>query len=203
MGTTFTVRREDGSAISGEVTPETACLCAQLAYSWEMYLEGSDRAELAACATPGCHQCGGTGVCPPFENDLSLDVCHRTSRALLALLGLASMPQDLRRRDPDAPAFVLAWAGQNLTDGEVPMPMARRMVMAARARFDRLAPLLIAAATEHHGAPRVREDGAVELRPVVGFDGGLTKEMLLDRLDRFASLVEEGARAGAVKVVWS
>jgi hypothetical protein len=171
MGITFTMMRADGSKAPGEVVPETACMCAQLCPSWEMYLEGTDRAELRAHADAACAHCEGSGVCPAWEMGLALHFSQATACPLLALLS------------------------QSEVVGELSLPLARRAVMGARARFARVAPQIL----------------SVDVSGWAAFAGGavvldvcsVTEEELAERLDGFADLIEDGARAGAIKVVWS
>lgn len=112
----------------------------------------------------------------PRENPLSLNLANDNAHRLLALLGL-----------PGAPA------------GECTIAEARRAILRARnvkvgsyAREDQVV----------HGAPREREDGAIELRPTRAWIRGLSVERLAGYVERLDALVRNGDEAGAPKLVW-
>lgn len=163
-----------------------ACMCAQDAPSWcdvvDLELEGGMPSteqldELRDHAWDQCPTCGGQGhtLERPFAPMLSL--ANVNARALFGVLGL-----------PFAEA------------GVVTIAEARRAVMRARARtelgaFER--PAIVVT-----GAP-IERDGVVELRPVRARIGGLDAEMILDRVERLAELVEQGAADGATVLCWS
>jgi hypothetical protein len=88
-------------------------------------------------------------------------------------------------------------------DGEVSVPEARRALMRARARFERLAPKLVRPTVITYGAPRAQEDGTIEIRPTRDLSFGLDEEGLAARLDRFATFVEALAERGATHIGWA
>jgi hypothetical protein len=87
--------------------------------------------------------------------------------------------------------------------GEVSVPEARRALMRARARFERVAPTLVRPVEIEHGAPCPQEDGTIELRPLRFLCFGLDEDGLAARLDRFERFVEAIAERGATHVAWS
>jgi len=133
---------------------------------------------------------------PVLRGTLFLNLNNVNARALLALLGWAAAPS----RIPLGEIRVGEPTGEFDLWGERTLPDARRAVMVARATFDRRVSALVR--EDDCGAPRVREDGAVEMRPVRVQSFGLDAEGLRDRLESFAALVEEGGTLGAVKVTW-
>lgn len=182
MSITFTALSTLGTALlAGEREPETACLCAQAAATWDMYLEGSDRAELAACAQPACPICGGTGVEPGSAPVLSLNLSNWNATALLRLLGLEG------------------------ACGAITLPEARRAIMRARATFERRADALTVEAAEVVLPTRVEREGNVAriVRGAILSIGGLDREGLAERLERFAAFVERAATLGAARIGWS
>jgi hypothetical protein len=88
------------------------------------------------------------------------------------------------------------------SQGEVSVPEARCAVMRARATFDREAPKHVRPTEIDHGAPRAREDGTVELRPLRAYWFGLDEDGIRDRIERFARFVEAIAERGATHVAW-
>jgi hypothetical protein len=86
--------------------------------------------------------------------------------------------------------------------GEVSIADARRALMRARATFEREAPKHVRPTEIEHSAPRVREDGTVELRPLRAYWFGLDEEGLIGRLERFRQFVEAIAERGATHVAW-
>jgi hypothetical protein len=93
--------------------------------------------------------------------------------------------------------------GQPSPIGEIPVPEARRALMRARARFERVAPRLVRPTVIEHGAPRLQEDGTVELRPLRAISFGLDEDGLAARLDRFERFVEAVVEGGATHIAWS
>lgn len=165
------------SNVRAETSTEEPCLCAQFAPGWGLgEISAELRAELAAHADPDCRLCRGKGVELAARNELSLNLCNGNAAALCGLLGL---PQEY---------------------GSAPVALARRAVMRARARAD------VSAFTRPeetvHGAPRVHADGTVELRPIRISSMGLDSAGLVDRLERFAALVESAAAAGGTEISW-
>lgn len=188
MSITFTAIGTLGTALlAGDREPDTACLCAQGAGSWDMYLEGADLAELAACASADCPICGGTGVEPGFARELTLNLSNWNARALLGLLGLT---------------------GEH---GTVGLPEARRAVMRARATFERRAAQLVGGS---HLGPlgealcaegvRVVHEGNVAriLRGPQVITNELDADGLAERLERFAAFVETAGAMGATELRW-
>ena len=86
--------------------------------------------------------------------------------------------------------------------GEVSLAEARRAVMRARARFETAAPKLVRPPEVEHGAPCLREDGTVELRPLRAVWFGLDEDGLAWRLERFGEFIEAVAERGATHVAW-
>lgn len=164
---------------------DSACLCAQGAASWDMYLEGTDLLELRAEADSACVLCGGTGVSPIEEGGIDMNLANVNARAFLKLLGLE--------------------AGEYLV-GEITIVEARRALMGARARFDRVAPGLVREGVELVSPRRVvtREDGVVELvgGRVRGVVGALELADLEGYVARFSVFVEVAARARASSISW-
>lgn len=201
MSVTFSMIDASGRIVGGrEPSAEEPCMCAQDAPSWLAGVDGQglDRPDLAAHAWADCARCQGTGVeTVPGMDRLYLNLNNGNARALLALLGWAAAPSQI----PLGEIRVGEPTGEFDLMGERALPDARRAVMVARATFDRRAGALVRESETLYGAPRVREDGAVDMRPRV-MVGGLDAEGLRDRLESFAALVEEGATLGAVQVTW-
>lgn len=162
-------------------TVESPCLCAQMATGFASMMRGRDdaqvRASLAAGADAACPSCHGSGVeHVPRENPLSLNLANDNAFRLLAALGL-----------PVAPS------------GECSIAEARRALLSARnvelGSYVREENVL-------HGAAREREDGVIELRPILVWSRGLSVDRLAGYLDRLEVLVRDGAAAGATKIVW-
>lgn len=163
------------------------CLCAQFAECWCDVLDAAPQggaltdaqvAELAAEATPGCHSCGGTGLERRQEPVLpELSLCNTNAYALLRALGLLASPH-----------------------GEAAVARVRQGLVRARnvslERYTR-------EGEELYGAPRSREDGTVELRPLRMVAGGLDLAGIHDRLNRVEAVVEAHAAAGATTICWS
>lgn len=87
--------------------------------------------------------------------------------------------------------------------GEIPVPEARRAVIRARARFAREASTLVRSAEVEYGAPRLQEDGTVELRPLRAIWFGLDEDGLAARIDCFERFVEAIAERGATHIAWA
>jgi hypothetical protein len=120
-------------------------------------------------------------VLPPGD-DFGFNLNNANARALLGLLGLEVTEELL---------------------GEADLPTVRRGILAARARFDRLAPAYARVEYVLRGARREDEDGVTGLEaPVRVYSPAFTAEDLRDRLERFAAYVEELAAAGATSVSW-
>jgi hypothetical protein len=202
MSVSFIMRRADGTSIPGVEHPASCCLCAQFAPTWNAFgLEGVDVVELASHASPDCLRCGATGIEEGWTESLSLNLNNVNASALIALLALGTIALQRGVSADDVAGWTLfAAAG---TAGMMTLPEARRRVMGARARFERLAPALVRAETITVGGPSLRDDGVVELRPVRAIAPAFTAEDLRERLERFADLLEEGARRGAVEVYWA
>jgi hypothetical protein len=158
-------------------TEESPCLCAQMTTGFASMMRGHDsaevRANLAAGADPACPSCRGSGVeSVPRESPLSLNLANDNAFRLLALLGL-----------PVAPT------------GECTIAEARSALLRARnGRVDRY----VRAHEVVHGAPSGRGDGAVELRPVRAWIGGLSVERMAGYVERLEALV----RSGAARLLW-
>lgn len=169
----------DASATTS--TKEEPCLCAQMAECFgEAFDNGVEghRSALATEAQEGCPTCKGTGVESVEESDRpELNLANLNATALLSALALA-----------------------NDFGGQVSLADARRAVMRARARKS-LAPFGFASEAVH-GAPRTNEDGSIELRPLRVHSFGLDADGLKDRVERFASFVEESASRGATVIFW-
>ncbi len=162
-------------------TEDAPCLCAQMTAGFASMMRGLDtpavRASLATGADPACPSCRGAGLeRVPRENPICLNLANHNAFRLLALLGL-----------PVAPA------------GECTIAEARRAILRARnvkvssyVREDEVV----------HGAPREREDGAVELRPIRTWIRGLSVEGLAGYVERLDVMVRNGGEAGATKIVW-
>lgn len=163
---------------------EAACLCAQDAPSWDMYLEGTDLLELREYAEETCVLCGGIGISPIEEGGIDLTLANVNAAAFLTLL------------DIDSEYLV----------GELTIAEARRAIMGARARFDRVAPVLVREGVElvTPRGTKVRADGVVELTGggSRGFVGSLELETLRGYVQRFSVFVEAAARGGASSVSW-
>ena len=163
---------------------ESACLCAQDAPSWDMYLEGTDLLELREYAEETCVLCGGIGVSPIEEGGIDFTLGNLNAAAFLALLGI------------DSEYLV----------GELSIAEARRATMRARARFDAVAPVLVREGVDLV-SPRgttVRADGVVELTGgrYRGNVGALELEDLEGYVQRFGLFVEAAARGGASSISW-
>lgn len=161
-------------------TYETPCLCAQMGEGFGRMMRGDDspdvRANLAENADPACVLCTGTGVeHMPLPAPHTLDFCLDNGRRLLAALGLSE------------------------GDGQCAIADARRALL--RARNTDLGYLVRADETAY-GAPRVQDDGAIELRPLRLYSRGLSLEGLYDRIARFEAFVNDAAIAGATQVHW-
>lgn len=192
MTITFTALDTDRRPLaSGEREPATACLCAQMASSWEMYLDGSDRAELAACAAPTCSVCGGAGVEPGYERVYEINFANCTGGALLGLLGLESPV------------------------GEATLPIVRRAILRARATFARRAPQFTYEHTEGGAFAALTAQGRLEIvhegnvacivrgpRVIAGNLASLDVEGLGGRLEAFAAFIERAAQDGAEAIQW-
>lgn len=163
---------------------DSACLCAQEAPSWDMYLEGSDLRELRAHASDACVLCDGTGVSPIEEGGIEINLANLNARAFLELLDL------------DTEYLV----------GEITIPEARRAIMGARARFAARAPGLAREGRELRSprGVRPRADGVLELTGgrYQGTIGALDLEDLEGYLRRFSVFVEAAARARATAITW-
>lgn len=152
-----------------------ACFASGLAPAAELV------ADLRAHADPSCRQCRGSGVeLVPGEDEADFNLANENARALLAALGVGSGAVD------------------DLI-GELALPEARRAIMRARnVRLDHLTrPARVTA-----GWPRVLEDGTVVLQTTRASSPEFTVDDLLDRVDRFAALVDEAGRRGATRIVW-
>lgn len=107
----------------------------------------------------------------------SLNLANSNARALLQAMGLDS--EELY--------------------GECSIADARRAIMRARntdvSDFTRAEEIV-------HGKPREDAEGVIQLRPVRMVSFGLDVHGLNDRIDRFADMVEEGARKGARGIFW-
>lgn len=163
---------------------ESACLCAQDAPTWDMYLEGTDLLELREYAEETCVLCGGIGISPVEEGGIDFTLGGLNARAFLVLLEL------------DTEYLI----------GEITVVEARRALMRARARFDIVAPVLVREGVEIV-APRgtaIRADGVVELTGggSRGFVGSLELEDLRGYVRRFSVFVEAAARGNATSISW-
>ncbi len=163
---------------------ESACLCAQEAPSWDMYLEGTDLLELRDHAEETCVLCGGIGIHPTEEGGIDFTLGGVNARAFLVLLDLDS-------------EYLI---------GEITISEARRALMGARARFDRVAPVLVREGVDLV-SPRgtaIRADGVVELTGgrYRGNVGALDLEDLEGYVGRFSVFVEAAARGGASSISW-
>lgn len=165
---------------------ESPCLCAQGAEcfceSFEVTEDGGSidpfRAELAAEAWEKCHTCKGTGVESVMEDDRPfLNMAEMNAQAVLGVLGFTTE----------------CW-------GAVSIPDARRAIMRARARkslssFERSEEIVL--------GERRTVNGVTELqRPVRVHSFGLDSEGIQDRIERFATFVEESAGRGATEISW-
>lgn len=164
---------------------DSACLCAQMASTWDMYLEGTDLEELRSEADSACVLCGGTGVSPIEEGGIEINLCNLNAAAFLTLLGFEVCEHLI---------------------GKCTVATARRALMGARARFDRVAPGLVREGVELVSPRRVatREDGVLELvgGRLRGVTGSLELEDLRGYVRRFSMFVELVARHGATHIVW-
>lgn len=203
MSITFTPIDTNGRHVGALERRETACLCAQGCPGWDMNAPESLRPALREHADPGCHFCGGSGVEVENVNDLFLNLCNGNARALLALLGIVSDP-DRRPFDFSGPVFPEPPSAGDELWGRLDLPEARRAIMRARASFDRRAPTLVREPAIVVAPARVEHDGNLaRVVPGATFStGGFDTSDLADRLNAFASLVEEGARLGAVAITW-
>ena len=162
-------------------TPRVSCSCAQLMPRFDEVLavEAEERelpdelvAHVREHAFPGCACCGGSGL---IEGDRPHASFVQVNSAVLGALGFT-------------------------TDrGECTIPEARRALLRARNR--RLAPFVVPGEVEH-GAPRVHENGVVELRPVRFTSFEVDEDRLARMVDRIGEMVERLAAAGATKVRW-
>ena len=85
--------------------------------------------------------------------------------------------------------------------GEVSLPELQRALMRARARLPRDAATLARPERRLYGRPRECR-GVTELRPEIGFVGGIDEERLCDRLGDVAAFAEAAASAGATHIGW-
>ncbi len=163
---------------------DSACLCAQDAPTWDMYLEGTDLLELREEADSRCVLCGGSGIHPVEEGGIEIDLANLNATAFLELLDF----------------------GTEYLVGECTLAEARRALMGARARFDRVAPGLVREGVVLTGPRRgmVREDGVIEIMGarVRSTMGALTVEDLEGYVARFGVFVEAAARARATMIAW-
>lgn len=188
MSVTFYATDSEGRPVGGLDVELSGCLCAQDAPSWAYPLPELTpelKAELRSHADPYCLRCAGTGLKRDEIPALELNLCNANARALLELLG---------------------GLGGSELGGTCPVPEARRAVMGARARFDRLAPELTREPEVLRSKRAVVEGDDGVARFVGGTErgvvGGLDEEGLRDRLERFARFVEQASDAGARSILW-
>lgn len=117
-----------------------------------------------------------------FDDPRNLSVAGGNFAALSALLGLVSDDGEC---------------------GDMTIAEARRAVMRARATFERKAPGLVREPSTEYGAPRTREDGSIELRPVRAVSGGLDLARLEGYVERFDALVQGLEARGATRIAWA
>lgn len=163
-----------------EGTTESPCLCAQMGEGFVRMMRGEDspeiRADLAKQAEPSCPFCRGTGVeDAPVESPHTLNLANDNAERLLTALGL---PTDY---------------------GQCSIADARRALV--RARNTNLARLVREERTVY-GAPCVRDDGTVAMRPVRLYSAGLSVEGLAERVCRFETFLQGAAAAGATEIRW-
>jgi hypothetical protein len=93
---------------------------------------------------------------------------------------------------------LLGFSGDDLY-GEATIVECRRAVMRARSRnaeqYTRPEEIV-------YDAPRVNEDGTVELRPVRVYSFGLDAPGVCERMEAFAAFVEVAAKLGATHIHW-
>jgi len=200
MSVSFWGVKEDGNSIEGERTPETACLCAQMDPTWDMYLEKSDRESLARSAHPECPHCQGTGVEPGYDTQAEINYSSMNARIVLSLLGLCAPPSRIPLKDM-TPSFGLD-SGQNDLTGDQTVPEMRQRIMVARATFDTQVSALTSEEECVYGAPRTNEEGAVELRPLRAWSRGLDEEDIREKFYALVDFVELIASEGATTVHW-
>lgn len=87
-------------------------------------------------------------------------------------------------------------------DGSVTVAEMRRAIMVARATFERRVSDYTRETAVTYGAPRVNDDGTVELRPARFIDCGIDQDYLARRLEQLATLVENLAANGATHITW-
>ncbi len=112
------------------------------------------------------------------DGSTHLNLANANARALLAALGLET---------------------DEYLCGQCTVAEARRAVM--RARNTNLSHLE-RAEERRYGAPRRREDGSVEMRPLRVLAYGLSADGLLERVARFERLVAHAAELGAAEIYW-
>jgi hypothetical protein len=115
------------------------------------------------------------------EEEPSLNLSSANGRALLEFLGL---------EPGDGPC------------GEVSLPEMRRAIFRAVNTFDRSVKGHTRESTVEYGAPRVNDDGTVELRPARFIECGLDESYFAQRLSQLATLVETYAAHGATHINW-
>lgn len=162
---------------------DVPCLCAQMAEGFCPMVRGEDspeiRASLKAEAHPDCPLCKGEGVEQFIETDSPfINLCNENAAVFLHVLGLGSELQ-----------------------GELTLPEARRAFMRASNRkgldsYGREGEVL-------YGAPRTRDDGTVEMRPIRVFDKGRSPEYIPELLHSFINFLGSAAERGATKIFWS
>lgn len=181
MSVTFTAIKDAKPLLQKDASEyEAPCLCAQMAPSWGMDIELSDREELRKFASPQCPLCQGSGVeiCPP--QTLSYNLANDNAARLLSLLGL----------------------GRDDLIGNLDLPSARRAVIRAKAQFNRRAPALVRPEERLYGAPHTQSDGTVELHPLRVVSQGLSADQLYARLITFEQLIVEASQQGATHIHW-
>jgi hypothetical protein len=86
--------------------------------------------------------------------------------------------------------------------GEVTVADARRAILRARATLDRRGPALERAPTVSYGAPRLADDGTIELRPIRSWSSGLDVAGMRTRVDAFERCVNALVERGATHITW-
>lgn len=119
-------------------------------------------------------------ACIDLGDDIYVNFANTNARALLDMIGLA---------------------GRDL-EGSLPIADMRRALMGVRARFDRIVVKYVREDRTEYGEPRVREDGAVDLRPVRVCECGTDEGEIKCRLDALTKLVDAAAAAGATDITW-
>jgi hypothetical protein len=178
MSITFSTNAD----VSDLPTHEDSCICASYKADdacfafWKGERTPEIRAQLAEAARPECQICNGTGVQLVREYD-DLNMSNTNAFTFLRFLGLEAD-----------------------YCGSMGLPEARRAIMKARSRSE------VSRYTRQDvtffGAPRAKDDGTVELRPLRGVSFGLNESDLQMRLTAFAGMVERGAEKGATEVYW-